>query len=323
MTATIPTAPRGLHHITAIAADAQKTIDFYTSVLGLRMVKCTVNQDDPNAYHLYFGDALGSPGTCLTFFVWPGAHPGQSGTGQASEILFNVPAGALPFWRARLDKAKMPHDESEYTGRPSVGFDDPDGIKLAVVESADAARFGYWKGGGIAAEYAIHGFHGIGMDLQEAEKTVSVLTGPMACMEAGAPRASVTELRSGDQSIYLKTAPDLMPGAIGTGTIHHVAWRVEDDAHEMAARTALMAAGLSPTPQIDRFYFKSVYYREPGGVLFELATAGPGFTYDEPAEELGTHLVLPGPFEAMRDRIASVLPPVVLPKPVPKDIVSV
>ncbi len=311
----------GLHHVTAITGDAQANLDFYTGVLGLRLVKITVNFDDPGAYHLYYGDGLGSPGTILTFFAWPGSSRGRSGAGQVTATAYAVPAAALDYWRQRLDAHGVGvSDAGERFGEPVLRFVDPDGISLELIGVADDARAG-WGGNGVSEEQAIRGFHGVTVSLRETDDTDALLRVPLGF----APVGEMTDPTGEQRTRYLAAdgapanvldvlhTPSLPYGQSAAGTVHHIAWRTPDDAAQGEWLRTLTAARLRVTPVQDRQYFHSIYFREPGGVLFEIATDAPGFAIDETPETLGTALRLPPQYEPMRERIAASLPPLRLP----------
>jgi catechol 2,3-dioxygenase-like lactoylglutathione lyase family enzyme len=306
---------RGVHHITAIAGDPQRNIDFYTGLLGLRLVKLTVNFDDPETYHLYYGDAQGRPGTILTFFPWPGAPRGQRGSGQATVIAFSIPVGALPFWTDRLVSGNVALDGSgERFGNRLIGFRDPDGLRLELVEARDDRQ--PRTGGGVPAEYAVRGFHSVLLSEEGYERTAAVLDllGFRKLQEAG-NRFRYQAGEGGPGALVdVECVPDLPPGRVAVGCVHHIAWRAADDREHQAWRQEIAHAGLNVTPIIDRKYFRSIYFREPGGVLFEVATDAPGFAVDEPVERLGSGLVLPPWLEPMRKSLESRLPPVRLPE---------
>jgi glyoxalase family protein len=306
------TAVTGLHHITAIASDPRQNVEFYTRVLGLRFVKKSVNQDDPGTYHLYYGDYHASPGTILTFFPWAGLRRGRPGTGQAWATGFSVPHGSLPFWLDRFEKLGLDHDSIESRfGDEVLAFGDPDGLRLELVATKEPDPRPATPSDVIPAEFAIRGFHSSTLALTDARDTAKVLTESMG-YRLVATETHRTRYAAGDgvagTFVDLFTDPELPRGLSGAGTIHHVAFRVADDATEVAARTQLLAAGLQVSPVIDRAYFKSIYYREPAGVLFEIATDGPGFTIDEPLELLGTKLGLPPHLEPHRAKIEAALP---------------
>lgn len=314
------TAPRirGVHHVTAIAGDPQENVDFYAGVLGMRLVKRSVNQDDPATYHLFYADADGRPGSDLTFFPWPRGAPGANGAGLVNEVALAIPPGSLPFWRARLraSGARM-REAPERFGEASVAFHDPHALRVALVESDSAAErpFTPWARSAVPSEHQIRGIHGVGVVEHRVEPTAAFATNVLGmrhvASDDGWERFAGVDAWSGHLDV--RSEPERPRGAWGVGTVHHVAWRVADDAEQLAVREAVVKARLSPTPVIDRFWFHSVYFREPGGVLFELATDGPGFTVDEPRESLGEKLVLPPWLEREREAIEAVLPPLRLP----------
>jgi len=302
----------GLHHITAIASDPRQNLDFYTRTLGLRFVKKSVNQDDPGTYHLYYGDYAASPGTILTFFPWAGLRRGRPGTGQAYATGFSVPAGSLPFWQERFQKLGVSHQAVEKRFADEVlAFTDPDGLRLELVATSETDPRPATPARDVPAEFAIRGFHSSTLALVDAAATALVLTDSMGYKLAGQAghRARYTAGHGGPGTyVDLLTDPTLPRGLNGAGTIHHVAFRVSDDATEVAAREVLLKDGLHVSPVIDRAYFKSIYYREPAGVLFEIATDGPGFAIDEPLDQLGTKLGLPPHLEPHRAEIEAALP---------------
>jgi len=308
---------RGIHHVTAIARDPQANVDFYAGVLGLRLVKRTVNFDDPGTYHLYYGDETGRPGTILTFFPWPMARRGTRGTGQATVTAFSVPEGSLGFWRERLAAHGVAHDEpARRFAEEVLTLLDPDGLKLELVAHAGAGEAEPWDGGPVPAEHAIRGFHGVTLAQQGYEATAELLTGPMEFEHAGEAGNRFRFMAAGEgpgRVVDVLCSPDLPPGRVAAGTVHHVAFRAADDADQLARREALAGRGLNVTPVLDRQYFHSIYFREPGGVLFEIATDPPGFTLDEPPEELGSALRLPPWLEPHRTRIEATLPPLSAP----------
>jgi glyoxalase family protein len=302
----------GLHHITAIASDPRQNLDFYTRTLGLRFVKKSVNQDDPGTYHLYYGDYAASPGTILTFFPWAGLRRGRPGTGQAYATAFSVPAGSLPFWQERFTKLGVTQQAVEKRFADEVlPFTDPDGLRLELVATSEADPRPATPAKDVPAEFAIRGFHSSTLALADAAATAQVLMGSMGYKLAGQSghRARYSAGKGGPGTyVDLLTDPALPRGLNGAGTIHHVAFRVADDATEVAARDILLKDGLHVSPVIDRAYFKSIYYREPAGVLFEIATDGPGFAIDEPLDQLGTILGLPPHLEPHRAEIEAALP---------------
>ncbi|HEY7635612.1 MAG TPA: ring-cleaving dioxygenase [Gemmatimonadales bacterium] len=313
----------GLHHVTAIAGDPQRNLDFYNGVLGLRLVKRTVNFDDPETYHFYFGDDIGRPGTLLTFFPWPGARRGRQGTGQVAVSSFAVPPTALGFWLQRLlqhgigyeGPVKRPSDSG---GTESViSFKDHDGLLLEIVGHPAAESRSVWEGApGIPPEHAIHGLHRVTLWVDRGAATERVLVETLGFRPVGED-GTTRRFAVGDGGpgmlLDVRTVGGFPEGVTSVGTVHHIAWRVADDAAQLELRDRVVRAGLDPTPVIDRQYFHSVYFREPGGVLFELATEAPGFTIDEPVERLGERLMLPPQYEPVRAEIEAVLPPVHLP----------
>jgi len=300
----------GLHHITAIASNARRNQEFYTKVLGLRLVKKTVNFDDPGTYHFYFGNETGAPGTILTFFPWEDIGEGRTGTGMATEIGYSVPADSLEFWKERFDNAGVKHGEiSQRLGEQYLPFQDPDGLNINLIVSGDSRT--PWTTDEISAQYAIRGFHSVTLKLRSIKPTATILTeifGYQLLHQEGARSRYITDAVENASIVDLVEAPSESAGYNAAGTNHHVAFRVKDDTILMEFREKIVKKGLQITPKIDRDYFFSLYFREPGGVLFELATDNPGFTRDEPLNELGTHLKLPKQYESSRARIEAVLP---------------
>ena len=302
----------GLHHITAISSDTSRNMHFYTKVLGLRFVKQSVNQDDPGTYHLYYGDYAGSPGTIMTFFPWVGLRRGRPGSGQSYATGFSVPAGSLPFWQKRFTDLKVETLAVEKRFNDEVlPFFDIDGLRLELVATSEADARQPAPSEEVPAGHAIRGFHGTTLGLVDGKLTALVLTETMGyrlVAESG-HRMRYTAGQGGPGTfVDLLTDPALPRGLSGAGTIHHVAFRVPDDAAQVAARTLLVSSGLQVSPVVDRAYFKSIYYREPGGVLFEIATDQPGFAIDEPVETLGSKLSLPPHLEPHRAEIEAALP---------------
>jgi glyoxalase family protein len=304
----------GIHHVTAISGKAAKNLDFYTRMLGLRLVKKTVNFDDPQTYHLYYGDEQGHPGTILTFFPWEHATAGRNGVGQAEETAFRIPAASIGYWTHRLIEKGVTHEALEKRfGESVLAFTDPHGLKLALVGVAAAASEPAWSNGKIPAEHAIRGFHGITLMLDNAGRTGAILTDVLGFKETGR-EGSVLRYEAGGPApgsrVFIREAGGFLPARMGQGSVHHVAFRAADDAEQAQMAGKLRRAhGVAPTPQLDRKYFRSVYFREPGGILFEIATDQPGFTVDEPLPELGCHLELPPFLEARRRDIEAALPP--------------
>jgi len=306
------TTVHGIHHVTVIAGEAQENLDFYASVLGMRLVKKSVNQDAPDTYHLFYADADGNPGTDLTFFPWPAMGSGRLGVGLTVEVPFAIAPGSMKYWQARFEQHRVDLGKIEMRfGETTLPFRDPHGLQLALVETNAARQFTAWERSPVPSEHQLRGMHAVRLwerSLQETETLLTQLLGFKSDgEEQGWHRYSVEDGGSG-KIIEIRELPAEQRGMWGTGRVHHVAWRVKDTAEEMAVRENLEEAGLHPTPQIDRFWFKSVYFREPGGVLFELATDGPGFDRDEQKENLGEKLILPPWLEARRKEIEAMLP---------------
>jgi glyoxalase family protein len=306
----------GIHHVTAIAGDPQENLTFYAGTLGMRLVKRSVNQDDPGTYHLFYADAAGTPGTDVTFFPWTRLAPSRRGAGMVGEIALAIPAGSLDWWKSRLGEEGVPVPEEERRfGERALPFRDPHGLPLALVEIEEDREFAAWDGGPVPPEHQIRGVHAVRIQERVLAPTLRLLEGVMGfrpAEEDGAWRRWAAGPGSG-AFVDLQEAPEAPFGRWGTGAVHHVAWRVTDDAEQSAVRAAVEAAGLQPTPVIDRFWFRSVYFKEPGGTLFELATDGPGFDRDEDPERLGEALILPPWLEQHRRAIESALPPIEMP----------
>lgn len=312
----------GIHHVTAIAGDPQRNVDFYAGVLGMRLVKQTVNFDDPGTYHFYYGDALGQPGTILTFFSWPGARRGRQGTGQIGATAFSVPVASLGFWRERLAASGVDVVAETRFGQDLLTFADPDGLALELVGDSGVESIPGWDGGPVAAQHAIRGVHSVTLWEADADLTDEVLRGALgftAADQAG-ERTRYHILRDDADApgvigtrVDVLHLPDTTPAAGGAGTIHHVAWRTGDRDKQQAWQARISARGLHVTDILDRQYFTSIYFREPGGVLFEIATDPPGFTLDEAPDALGTALKLPPWYEPQRTVIERALPPFRLP----------
>lgn len=302
----------GLHHITAIAGNAKRNLDFYTKVLGLHLVKKTVNFDDPNTYHLYYGDKQGTPGTILTFFPWEGIVAGRRGTRQATEIGYSVPKGSLEFWEERFKKHNVIYNKvSEKFGEQYLTFLDPDGLKLELIASRTEDNREPWITDEVTAENALKGFHNVTITTTDRKPTAAILTDVFGYQLQD---QHVNRFRYGTDTIGTAALVDLVEapgekiGHVAGGSVHHVAFRVKNEEILMQYREKVAALGLNITEKIDRNYFYSLYFREPGGVLFEIATDNPGFAVDEPADELGTHLKLPAQYEAYRSEIEKNLP---------------
>jgi glyoxalase family protein len=311
-----PTIP-GIHHVTAICSDPQQNVDFYCGVLGLRLVKLTVNFDDPGSYHLYYGDERGRPGTIMTFFAWPGAPRGRIGPPQVTETAFAVPVGASAFWSERLQEHGVAVEPCvSRFGEQVLSFADPDGLRLEIVASTEPGG-PVPRGGPVPDAHAIRGFYGVTLAEEGYEKTARLLTESMGFRADGNEgnrfryRAATGESAS---VVDLLCVPDARHGGLGAGVVHHVAYRTPDDEQQRAWRTEITRLGYNVTPVMDRCYFHSIYFREPGGVLFEIATDPPGFTLDEAAQELGTKLRLPPWLEPQRAVLEAVLPPLRLPE---------
>lgn len=305
---------RGLHHVTAIAGPAQENLDFYAGVLGMRLVKKSVNQDDPGTYHLFYADAEGHPGTDLTFFPWAQMAPSREGHGLSSEVSLAVPPGSLDFWNERLQQNAVNVSPLELRfGQTALPLRDPHGLHVALVESQGSLgrSFTAWDQSPIPKEHQIRGLESARLVESDLVRTSSFLTEAMGFAHLGTEngwhRYGVAGGKSGAY-IDLYESPTAGRGTWGTGSIHHLAWRVDDEAHQLDVRRHVQEGGSRPTPVIDRFWFKSVYFPEPGGVLFELATEGPGFAVDEDPAHLGETLVLPPWLEPERAQIEAVLP---------------
>ena len=322
---TRPTPPRGLHHITAIAGDPSENLHFYQQVLGMRLVKKSVNQDDPATYHLFYADGDGNPGTDITFFPWAHAQPGTPGVGVVERTLLTVPPASLPYWRQRLEsqgvRAEAPR---AHFGEPTLAFSDPHGLALALVEAEDPFTFTPWRASPVPAEHQIRALHGARVPVRELDPTRRFLEDVMGFVhlaeEDGWHRFVLRGARGLDAEgvergsagaghlLDLREAPGEARGAWGVGSVHHLAWTVDDADHQVRLRDAVASAGRRPSEIIDRFWFQSVYFMEPGGVLFELATSGPGFAVDEEPAALGERLILPPWLEPHRAKIEAVLP---------------
>ncbi|MEA2763945.1 MAG: glyoxalase family protein [Gemmatimonadaceae bacterium] len=303
----------GIHHVTGIASDPQRNLDFYAGVLGLRLVKRTVNFDDPTTYHFYFGDEQGNPGTILTFFPWPDARRGRQGGGQVAVTSFAILPSSVGFWIERLITKQVEFSQpvARYEGERVIAFKDHDGFmgELVAHQAADA-RTG-WSGAGIPPEHAIRCIYSVTLWLDANELTGQLLTTNLG-FKLVREQGSIFRYAAGDGGpgsiVDLRCVPGIWSGAMGAGTVHHVAFRASDEAEQMSLRTELTSLGYNVTPQLDRDYFKSIYFREPGGVLFEVATDGPGFAVDEPVEALGHSLKLPDWLEPRRFEIEALLP---------------
>jgi glyoxalase family protein len=309
--------PTGIHHVTAIASDPQANVDFYAGLLGLRLVKKTVNFDDPSAYHLYYGDETGAPGSIMTFFYWPGhGSRGRVGPGQMTGLSFSAPPLSLNYWHDRLIRHGITVDHKNRFGEEVLTLADPDRIPCEIVAVADDHRTG-WAGGGIPSTQALRGFHTAELTVRTAALTEKLLTGEMGyrLLRREGNRARF-EAGPGGSGCFIDVIGDATtaPGLQGTGTIHHVAWRVPNAESQLEMQETLTGTGYDVSSVRDRCYFHSIYYRERGGILFEIATDVPGFSVDEPGASLGTALKLPPQFEHARKQIEAALPPLQAPR---------
>lgn len=303
---------QGLHHITAVAGDPQRNVDFYQNVLGQRLVKTTVNFDDPGTYHLYYGDEMGSPGTILTFFPWAHVRPGTPGNGEATAVGYAIPRDSVEYWQARLREHKVVAGEPQQRfGETVIAFRDPDGMALELVATDRLPAFQHWTDGPVPADHALRGFYSVTLWVDEVASTARILESGLGYVSAGnegARHRFVADSPDMGVIVDLLHRPGEPRGRFGAGSIHHIAFRVEDDAEQLAYQNALRAAGLQVTPVQDRQYFHSIYYRVPAGVLFEMATDPPGFLFDEGVDQLGSGLRLPPWLEPQRAQIEAVLP---------------
>jgi glyoxalase family protein len=308
----------GIHHVTAIASDPQRNVDFYTGVLGLHLVKLTVNFDDPGTYHLYYGDEAGRPGTILTFFPWPGARRGLRGNGQVSAISFSIPEKAVSYWQERLKQHGISVEgPSKRFDEEALVFVDPDGMQLELVARAGAGAITPGEAGPVPAEYVIQGFYGVTLWEESCERPVALLSDTLGFRLVqetdGRFRFQVSADGPGTL-VDVVCRPNGQTGRMGAGIVHHVAWRTPNDEEQLAWREEIARLVPNVTPVIDRQYFHSIYFREPGGALFEIATDPPGFTVDEPLERLGQRLKLPPWLEPQRAAIEQILPELRLPE---------
>ena len=313
ITPAVPENVPGIHHVTAITKDVQACVDFYVTVLGLRFIKQTVNFDVPDTYHIYFGDRVGTPGTAMTYFGWPHLAWKPPGTGQVTVVGFAIPARSIAAWEARLARLGIEHRHVERFGADLLTLADPDGIGLELVGQALDDRWEPWADSTVPEDEQIRGFHGVTLLVAEEEPSARFLAGPMGFRESGREEDRIrfeTGRGGPDAVLDLLVDPAAPRGEEATGTVHHVAWRAFDDAHQLEWRAVAAAAGLEVTPVIERKYFRSIYFREPGGVLFEIATDQPGFTVDEPVEALGSSLQLPAWHEDRRAGLTVNLPPI-------------
>ena len=305
----------GIHHVTAISGKAARNLDFYTKTMGLRFVKKTVNFDDPGTYHLYYGDEVGHPGTILTFFPWEDTAPGRAGTGLAQQTAFRVPMNSIGFWTHRLLAKGVAYEPLEKRfDEPVLSFKDPDGLSFALVGVSDVEGEGGWTDGAVPAEHAIRGFHGVTLMIGDSTGTAAILSDVLGFNEVGreGPCLRFRAAQGVGGVVDIRAAKEFLAGQMGRGSVHHVAFRAVDDAGQAGmARKVVENHGLQHTPQLDRQYFRSVYFREPGGVLFEIVTDAPGFVVDESVASLGKELKLPPFLEPRRKEIEATLPPLV------------
>ncbi|WP_435070027.1 VOC family protein [Haloplanus sp. C73] len=318
-----PTPTPGIHHVTCIAGDPQRNLDFWVETLGLRLVKQSINQDDPSTYHFFFADAEGTPGTSMTFFPWGDLPQGKVGSGQVSRTAFRVPEGSLDYWEDRFDDYNVDYDDRvERFGETVLPFRDPDGLPVELVEveiPADDPTVPWTEF--VPEDAAIRGFHSVTLWLADPHPTMGLLR-TMGFEEVGTEQSRgdtpgderTRFAATGTVGKYVDVLPTIQGGRQGHGTVHHVAFQTPTDEDQQAMREAIRGEGLNPTQQIDRHWFRSVYVREHGGILFELATKEPGYTSDEPLDDLGGRLVLPGSFEDRREEIEAGLPDVTVPR---------
>lgn len=305
----------GIHHVTALASDPQRNLDFYAGILGLRLVKKTINFDAPEVYHLYYGNEKGSPGTILTFFPYVGIPQGRIGKGQLTVTSFSIPANSLDYWIKRLAKFKIAHEDPQQRFKDEIFiyFEDHDGLGLELVANTKDKRTGFTYGN-IPAEHAIKGFYGITLSEEGYEKTAGLLVAQMdhKLISEQGNRFRYSASGSPGDFVDVLCVPDTLRGLPGAGTVHHVAFATDDENTQIEAQSRLRKSGLDITPVLDREYFHSIYFREPGGVLFEIATLPPGFTVDEPLDHLGESLKLPPWQEPNRRLIEKILQPISL-----------
>ncbi|MGM0845324.1 MAG: ring-cleaving dioxygenase [Bacillota bacterium] len=301
---------KGIHHVTAIVANPQENVDFYAGVLGMRMVKKTVNFDDPGTYHLYFGDEQGSPGTIITFFPWDGAHKGRIGGGQVGTTSYAVPKGSLSFWESRLKNFDVSFSKSVRFGETNLVFQDPHGLQLELVER-ESGKANQWSYGEVTSDTAIKGFAGASLLSANPEMTSQLLMEVMGLVKVGEEDGVMRFQSTADIGNIVDLKKEPIPrGRMGVGTVHHIAWRAEDDLDQLQWKEHLENNSYPVTPVQDRNYFNAIYFREHGDILFEIATDPPGFAVDEAPEELGTNLMLPGQYEHHREQIKQVLQPI-------------
>ena len=310
----------GLHHVTAIATDPQRNLDFYVGLLGLRLVKRTVNFDDPGSYHFYFGDARGTPGTILTFFPWPGARHGIRGTGQIEATAFSISLNSIDYWLKRLKEQRVAAERTPIRfSEEVIRFTDPDGLSLELIASNPTEDpIEPWDRSAVPVEHSLRGFHSVSQSLEGYERTAKLLTesfGYRLVEQAGNRfRFAAPSISGAGRTIDLLCLPEGQRGQVAAGTVHHIAFRTANDEEQRAWREHLISLGYNVSPVMDRTYFHSIYFREPGGVLFEIATDPPGFTLDESLDALGENLRVPPWLEDARGEIERALPPITMPE---------
>ncbi len=308
----------GLHHVTAIASDPQRNLDFYAGLLGLRLVKRTINFDDPGSYHFYFGDEVGTPGTILTFFPWPNARRGKHGTGEVEATAFSIPPNAVGYWVERLKSHNISVTRvSERLGEEVIRFADADGMLVDLIASEHGQEARPWDGATVPVEHAIRGLHSVSAALDDSHDTAALLTDIFGYQQIRAEGNRVRYAAAGQPGlgkiIDLVETSNSARAQAAAGSVHHIAFRVSNDEEQLVWRKKLSSLGYGVSPVMDRTYFHSIYFREPGGILFEIATDAPGFTTDEATSELGTHLRIPSWMESSRPRIEEILPKITLP----------
>lgn len=304
--------PLGLHHVTAVATDPARNVEFYARTLGLRLIKQTVNFDAPDTYHLYYGDNVGTPGTVMTFFPWPGSPRGRQGTGQATTTSFSIPEASMGYWKDRLERLGVDVlDAVSRTSEDALRFADPDGLRIELVAHPEANTAVAWERSDVPGDHQIRGFHSVTLTELMAESTAQMLLDQLGFSlveeQGDRLRFAVGEGGPGRQ-VDVLIEPEAPEGLVAGGTVHHIAWRAPDDDTQARWRDELVEQGVRVTPIIDRQYFHSIYFREPGGVLLEVATDQPGFDIDEPLLELGRKLQLPPWLEPSREQIERTLP---------------
>jgi glyoxalase family protein len=309
-------AIKGLHHITAIASDPQRNVDFYRNVLGQRLVKRTVNFDAPDTYHFYFADEIGNPGSVLTFFAWPEMRRGIRGNGETNAVAYNVPVRSLKFWKEHLKRNGVTaHSSEKRFGENVLAFEDLDSMRVELIETDSLPKINFWKEGPIPQEYALHGFHSVTIWLEEVQSTAELLTDQMGYRPLAQEENRHRFVADSDalgHFVDLVEGPEKPRARLGVGSIHHIAFRAPNDEQQLQYQALIRHAGFNVTEVLDRSYFHSIYYRERGGVLFEIATDTPGFAIDEPVDALGEALKLPEWFEPNRTAIEESLIPIEL-----------